>query len=65
MFKFVLEYDVIDRMSVYLKYIADINLIRFSVVLYAIKPKPIKPREFCALGGWVAGTASLRSGTVR
>lgn len=55
MFKFVLEYDVIDRMSVYLKYIADINLIRFSVVLYAIKPKPIKPsRVLCVrwLGGW-------------
>lgn len=55
MYEFVLEYDVIDRMSVCLKYIADSNLIRFSVVLYAIKTKPIKPlRVLCIrwMGGW-------------
>lgn len=44
-----------NGMFVYLKYMTDINLIRFSIVLYAIKTKSIKlSRVVCQVDEWLA-----------
>lgn len=55
MYKSILGYNVMNGMFVYLKYMTDINLIRFSIVLYAIKTKSIKlSRVVCQVDEWLA-----------